>query len=345
MNENEGVHVMESRNCLLCESEGSLLYTGLRDRLFGAPGIWTLMKCPRCQLVWLNPQPIPDDVGKLYANYFTHQTFEAKKNSFAGIRKSVKESILRSSYGYQIYGSNKVMGSVLSCIAPLREIVGSSVRWLEAGENGRLLDVGCGNGRFLDQMRQLGWKVAGIEPDGEAVSVACEKFGLEVFQGSLEKARFADGHFDAITMNHVIEHVPDPIELLKECRRVLKPGGKLVLVTPNIKSLGHHVFGEYWRGLEVPRHLSLFSPHALRACAESANMDVQDLRTTAKGAPWFWAASSLIRRDGVLPGGSPERQGAWPRLQGLAFLVREHGLRGPGETGEEIVIVATSQGH
>ena len=340
MNENEGVHVMESRNCLLCESEGSLLYTGLRDRLFGAPGIWTLMKCPRCQLVWLNPQPIPDDVGKLYANYFTHQTFDAKKSSLAGIRKSVKESILRSSYGYQIDGSNKVMGSVLSIIGPLREIVGSSVRWLEAGENKRLLDVGCGNGRFLDQMRQLGWKVAGIEPDGEAVSVAREKFDLDVLLGSLVEARFADGHFDAITMNHVIEHVSDPIELLKECRRVLKPGGKLVVVTPNINSMGYHVFGEYWRGLEVPRHLTLFSPQALRSCAKSAGMDVQDLRTMAKSAPWMWAASSLIRRNAVLPGGSPEKIGASLRLQGLGFMAREHGLFGPRWAGEEIVMVA-----
>jgi hypothetical protein len=87
MNENECVHVREARNCLLCESEGSLLYTGLRDRLFGAPGTWTPMQCPGLQVVWLDPQPTPDDVGKLYANYFTHQTFDAQKNSLAGIRK------------------------------------------------------------------------------------------------------------------------------------------------------------------------------------------------------------------------------------------------------------------
>lgn len=252
----------------------------------------------------------------------------------------MKASILQSSYGYKTDGSNKVIGSVLSCIGPLRAIVGNSVRWIEAREKGRLLDVGCGNGSYLNQMRQLGWEVKGVEPDGEAVTVARQKFGLEVFHGSLEEARFADKQFDAITMNHVIEHVPDPIGTLHECHRVLKPGGRLVVATPNISSLGHHVFEESWRGLEVPRHQMLFSPYALRACAERAGLDVQILRTTAQSAPWMWAASSLIRRDGALPGGTPTETGLWMRMQGLAFLMQEHGLHGAGEAGEEIVMVA-----
>ena len=94
--------------------------------------------------------------------------------------------------------------------------------------------------------------VAGVEPDGDAVTVTREKFDLEVFQGSQEEAKFADGYFDAITRNHVIEHAPDPIHVLEECRRVLKPNGRLAVVTPNIKSQGRRVFGENWRGLEEP---------------------------------------------------------------------------------------------
>lgn len=340
MNNNEGIHVKDARHCLLCGERGAILYTGQRDRLFRAPGIWTLMQCPGCQLAWLNPQPVPEDIGKLYANYFTHNTLSSNSNRLGEIRKIVKASILQSSYGYKTDGSNKVIGSVLSCIGPLRAIVGNSVRWIEAREKGRLLDVGCGNGSYLNQMRQLGWEVKGVEPDGEAVTVARQKFGLEVFHGSLEEARFADKQFDAITMNHVIEHVPDPIGTLHECHRVLKPGGRLVVATPNISSLGHHVFEESWRGLEVPRHQMLFSPYALRACAERAGLDVQILRTTAQSAPWMWAASSLIRRDGALPGGTPTETGLWMRMQGLAFLMQEHGLHGAGEAGEEIVMVA-----
>jgi 2-polyprenyl-3-methyl-5-hydroxy-6-metoxy-1,4-benzoquinol methylase len=341
MIENEGVRVEEARCCLLCGGEGVQLYSGLRDRLFGAPGNWLLMQCPKCQLVWLNPRPIPDDIGKLYSRYYTHQVLDASKRTLAGLRKSVKASILQYSFGYQMEGSSRVLGSVLSRIGPLEDIVGGGVLYLKAGDKGRLLDVGCGNGLFLDQMRQLGWEVVGVEPDREAVSVAREKLGLVVFHGSLEEVKFPDGHFDAITMNHVIEHVPDPIGLLKECRRVLSSGGKLVVATPNIRSLGAHVFGEYWRGLEVPRHLFLFSPQALQACAEAAELVVSELRSLANSARWIWAVSSVIKSDGMLQGGSPERLNLRLRLEGLAFQAVEHGLCDQGQKGEVLVMVAT----
>jgi 2-polyprenyl-3-methyl-5-hydroxy-6-metoxy-1,4-benzoquinol methylase len=340
MIENEGVCAEDSHSCLLCGSEGMLLYGGLRDRLFGAPGSWSLMQCPECQLVWLNPRPIPEDVGKLYVQYFTHQKLDLQKGALAGFRKRVKASILDSSFGYRIDGSNRA-GSLLSRIGPLRDMAGGGVMWLEAAEKGRLLDVGCGNGSFLIQMKQLGWEVTGVEPDGEAVSVARENFRLNVFKGSLEEAEFPDGHFDTITMNHVIEHVLDPIGLLKECRRVLRPGGKLVVVTPNIKSLGRRVFEDAWLHWDPPRHLFLFSLETLRESAEQAGLVIQDLRTTAKGARVIWTASSLIRRNGILPGGSPESKDHWLGVQGLAYQVIEYGMSGRRDAGEELILIAT----
>lgn len=340
MKDNEGIGVRDAQNCLLCGDEGIILYKDLRDRLFNAPGIWTLLQCPKCQLVWLNPQPSPDNIGKLYANYFTHHKPDSHpKRIGGGVRKFVRESILQSSYGYKISGSNHMVGLIFSRIGPLKEIAGSCVRWLEAREMGRLLDVGCGNGSFLISMKQLGWKVEGVELDGKAVSIARER-GLEVFHGSLGEAKFSNNHFDAITMNHVIEHVPDPVELLKECRRVLKPRGKLMVATPNIKSLGHLVFNEDWRGLEVPRHITLFSPQALRTCAERAGMNVESLRTASWSAQWMWSASRLIRKNGMLPGGSPKDISPLMRLQGMAFRMRERGFRGPGEAGEVLVMMA-----
>lgn len=68
---NEGIRVQEIRPCLPCGSEGVLLYQNLRDRLFAAPGTWSLMRCLKCDLVWLNPCSAPADIGKLYENYFT----------------------------------------------------------------------------------------------------------------------------------------------------------------------------------------------------------------------------------------------------------------------------------
>jgi len=167
-----------------------------------------------------------------------------------------------------------------------------------------------------------------------------KKLGLEVIGGNLEAAEFPSRHFDAITMNHVIEHVPDPIGTLKECCRVLKPGGKLVVVTPNIDSLGRHVFDVAWLHWDPPRHLHIFSPHSLRAAAERAGLLVQEMRTTARSARWMHAASAIIRRDGSLPHGSPARAGVRMRLQGLAFQAIEHARGG----GEEVVMVAGRRG-
>lgn len=341
MGENEGIRVTDAPNCLLCRSKGVVLYSGLKDRLFGTPGIWMLMQCPKCQLVWINPQPDPVDIGKLYAQYFTHQIPNNNSpRSSGGYRKCVRPSILNYGFGYRVEGSNRTLWSMLNLIGPFKDIVGGSIMWLEACEKGRLLDVGCGNGIFLGQMRQLGWEVAGVEPDEEAVSIARDNLGLEVFHGSLEDAKFEDGCFDAVTMNHVIEHLQDPVSLLKECRRVLKPGGKLIVVTPNTNSLGFRLFGENWRGLEVPRHLLLFSPPVLRTCAEAAGLNVQKLRTTAKGARWMWAASYLLKREGMLVNGSPGAMDLSLRLQKMAFSAIEQLLSCRWDVGEEIVVEA-----
>ena len=339
MMDNEGVQVREARHCLLCEAEGELLYSGLRDRLFGAPGNWSLMQCPKCQLVWLNPCPIPDDISKLYSQYFTHQATDARKKTLSGLRNIAVASILQHRFGYKMEDSSNVLGLVLSGIGPLVDIAGGNVRYLKAGERGRLLDVGCGNGEYLDKMRRFDWDVMGVEPDKKAVSVAQEKFSLDIFKGSLEEAKFPDGYFDAITMNHVLEHASEPIRLLKECRRILKPRGKLVVITPNTKSLGQNTFKDSWLHWDPPRHIFLFNLYSLRASAEISALKIQELRTTAKGARGIWVASRLIKREGILVDYSIKRPGPFLRLQGLIFQAAEHSYR--SDAGEELVLIAT----
>jgi 2-polyprenyl-3-methyl-5-hydroxy-6-metoxy-1,4-benzoquinol methylase len=249
--------------------------------------------------------------------------------------------ILNAAYGYKNDRVNKTLGWLASRLGPLRDIAGGAVMWLNGSRPGKLLDVGCGNGRFLDRMRELGWEVVGVEPDGEAAKIAQERFGFSVHEGTLEEVAFPDDTFDAITMSHVVEHLPDPINTLRECQRILKKSGRLVMTTPNIESLGHRLYREAWRGLEVPRHLFLFSPPTLRACVERSELQVLELWTTARSARWMWAASRLIRRNGTLPGGSPKKQSLRLRLGGLAFQALEHGLCMVRDTGEEIVIMAS----
>ena len=232
---------------------------------------------------------------------------------------------------------------MLASVEPLRELVGETVMWLSAPapERGHLLDVGCGSGAFLQTMRELGWHVHGVEPDAAAARVAREHYGLDISCGTLEEAALAAEQFDAITMRHVIEHLPDPVTTLRECRRLLKPSGRLIVTTPNVESLGRRVFGTSWRGLEVPRHLQLFSVGTLAECAHRAGLHVRAVRTSANSARWMHAASRLLNRDGCLPGGAPPPHvPSAVRFSGLTFWVLEWLLAWVRPVGEEVVLTA-----
>ncbi len=132
---------------------------------------------------------------------------------------------------------------------------------------GRLLDIGCGNGSFLDLAKNAGWEVEGVDPDPVSVDLAIKR-GLNVRPGGIEAFADMPESFDVITMSHVIEHVHDPYTTLQWAYHLLKPGGFLWLSTPNIRSFGHEYYGYNWRGLEPPRHLVLFNWDAMHHLLE-----------------------------------------------------------------------------
>jgi SAM-dependent methyltransferase len=161
-----------------------------------------------------------------------------------------------------------------------------------------------------------------------------------VHAGDLAAVRFPADRFDAVYLSHLVEHVHDPVGLLRECRRVLKPGGALVVVTPNTDSRGHRVFGPAWFGLDPPRHLVLLSPGALRAAATSAGFPDADVRTSARIAFITWIAGRDIRRQGRVV----SFDGAVPLgrlVRGLGAQIAEAALLSVRpDRGEELVLVA-----
>ena len=110
----------------------------------------------------------------------------------------------------------------------------------------------------------------GVDFDARAIHRAKAKFGLELHVGDLKSAGFQGAYFDAITLSHVLEHVPDPIALLVEVRRLLRPGGRMIVTTPNPASLGHQLYRSHWFGLDAPRHLWLFTLSALQRLGTQA---------------------------------------------------------------------------
>jgi SAM-dependent methyltransferase len=344
----DGIRVRPVTACYLCGRRGGLLATNLHDRLFSAPGTWAFRHCPRCSLAWLDPQPLAGDIDKLYVEYFTHHTQDARDvdHPDAGRRwrTEVKDAIADESFGYPAPSSGpsaRTLASLLGKVRALRDVAGAQVMWLGSAARGRVLDVGCGSGEFLAHMRALGWEVYGVEPDAVAASVARNRLGDAVFRGTLREAPLEERSFDAVTLSHVIEHVPEPVRELESCARLLREGGRLVVLTPNIEALGRRTFDTSWMAWDPPRHLYLLSQRALATCAERAGLRVLCLRTTARLARAMWHASRALRRDGTLPEGEP-RDISWRlQLEGTVFWGTEALLARRRPRGEELLMMAT----
>ncbi len=134
---------------------------------------------------------------------------------------------------------------------------------------GKLLEIGSFLGLFLDRIRADGWQVAGLEPYRPAANYARAKYGLEIIEGALPNAALPTARFDAVMMLHVIEHLPDPAEGLRDLRRVVKPGGVLVVETPRFDSLSFKLLGRRERSIQnCPGHIFFFTEQTLRQILE-----------------------------------------------------------------------------
>jgi len=151
---------------------------------------------------------------------------------------------------------------------------------------GRVLDIGCGHGAFLSLMAAAGWETAGLEVCDAGLARA-EARGIEVVRSSVEDAPFDDGSFDAVTAFYVLEHVPQPMEFLAACRRLLKPGGLLYLRVPDTTPLKDRLarFGIENRLYDAPFHVLDFSPLALRSALERASFSEIEIRVGGFSIP------------------------------------------------------------
>ncbi len=203
----------------------------------------------------------------------------------------------------------------------------------------RLLEIGSGDGRMLEKMRNRGWDVTGIEFDPECVK-RTEARGLTCYGRDVRELSLPGDCFDAIYMGHVIEHLHDPRSLLVECHRILRPGGRLVAVTPNAAGWGHRNYGKDWRGLETPRHLQLFSPQSLRRLIKETGFSMVQVRTSNRSA-WYAlgmsAAMHNARRkashDSAILSMISARALSFQIFGRLLYLVRP-------DRGEEIILLA-----
>lgn len=130
--------------------------------------------------------------------------------------------------------------------------------------SGRLLDVGCGSGLFLEEMQRVGgWELHGLEPTAGAAAYVRQRFHIPIVEQTFEQAAFAPERFDVVTLWNVLEHVESPVLTIRKVWEALKPGGYFIFAIPNYESLSRWLFGHYWFGWELPRHLFIFPQAAL----------------------------------------------------------------------------------
>jgi SAM-dependent methyltransferase len=329
--------------CPLCGTMGTMLHSDVTDHVFGVAGQWNTRRCEntKCATLWLDPVPVDEDLPRTYVDYYTHLPTPIRAAgplaAFVGL---IKRGYLALRFGYEppyAGGWIQLLGALLCLFPGRRESLDLSLMLLPASARGRVLDVGCGSGQTLLLLRELGWKVEGVDLDETAVQAARLR-GLDVRVGTLESLHYKEGSFEAVTMSHVLEHVADPAGLFRQAHHVLTPGGRLVVTTPNANSLGHRRFGAGWRGLEPPRHFQIFTRASLWELAKRAGFEAITISTSAR-------LGAMVVRESV----RPEFASASPdvlrtRSAGLApalFQLFERGLMlFDSNAGEELVLRA-----
>ena len=263
----------EECGCPLCGSDKSSMVLEAPDPIAeGGPGLWfAVVRCRQCRLTYTNPRPSADSIGQFYpADYRPHRLSKRGAGSRA-----------------PRHFWSLVFGRPCN---PRR----GTLPW---NGTGRLLDFGCGGGGFLKRMADLGWQVTGVDSAANAVRRIRRDYEIPALLGSLPHPELSPASFDVVTMWHSLEHVHRPLAVLREARRLLIPGGRLIVAVPNLESLPYHLFGRSWFGLDLPRHLTHFTPRTLTAMLEAAGFRVEPVRTV-RHSDWLRSSAKQALRDG-----------------------------------------------
>jgi len=228
---------LEEIPCPLCETFGGIP--------IHQEGSFQMVRCSCCRFIYLNPRPTNESLFQFYQHYLPED-------------------------GLSIESWQKMMQPVFKRAASLIERY--KPRLPVGREKGKLLDVGAGFGFFLSEIKRKGWEVTGVEISQKAMDYAKNILGLIVHRGPLERISFPENHFDVITGFYVIEHLSNPMAFLRECHRILKAGGFLLLRYPHTTPIKNllRLFGMENRLYDLPAHLSDFSPETIQRCLKRA---------------------------------------------------------------------------
>jgi SAM-dependent methyltransferase len=253
-------------NCPLCGANNSKLHIKGDDYLGMVDGECNLQRCRECGLVYLSPRPHYRDIIKLYPESYDQHNI----SRYLWVRR----------------------------LKQLRQFYRVRSLKKHLPEKGRLLEIGCGSGDLLIELARLGYITSGLDFSSVAVETARQTYGLDVTCGIIEDVDFQEGSFDAILMFHVIEHLTNPLSAMKQLRFWLKPGGALILGTPDVSAVSAKVLRECWQGYDFPRHMLVFEEKTINHIAKQAGFSTVDIFHELDGNDWIWGLRKwrLLRR-------------------------------------------------
>lgn len=246
----------EANSCPACGCKKTNVYLPkCGDIIHRNPGTWSLVECDGCQVIYTTPQLNAKEILQYYPKEY------ASYNVAAGLRKSFSNDIFR-----------KII------MSPYWLRYGSPEWGEKPFGQSTLLEIGCGTGIFMKKMFARGWKCTGIDISPVAVEWAMKNIPeADVSQSSLADYS-TEQRYDMIVMSQVLEHFSDPVESLKKSFNLLRPSGKLFIGIPNIGSFEAKLFGRYWRGLDIPRHMVHFREPVLLRLLERCGFVIENVR-------------------------------------------------------------------
>lgn len=260
--------VMEHVGCCICGSVESTPVGVGEDFEYHTSALpFLAVRCPRCQVVYLDPRPAPSELARIYPD--TYHAFDFVEGEFGLVHK---------------------VRSRLEARRLLR-----AGRGLPA--DAHVLDVGCGDGFHLQLLRDhgpAGWNLHGVDTDDRAVAAAHRR-GLDVEHGLVEDSALPPASIDMALCIQTIEHVGDPVNLLRTIRHLLKPGGRVYLITDNTDSPDFALTkGRHWGGYHFPRHFNLFNRESMTKLAAEAGLEVDSLGTTTSPVNWTYSVRNTL---------------------------------------------------
>ena len=283
------------KTCPICHNKDFKFLFDTWDNSYGIDGEFPLYQCT-CGVFFLNPQPEPDELKKYYPDDY-YPAYGEDQASLGQRIRSFLEKVFFVGNGSQ----NKIFKFLLFPISYL-------LRGIECRLGYKILDYGCGSGDYLSKLKKYGLNVFGYDFNSFALEIASRK-GINVLPDSFWNLPEYKNFFDVITLNHVFEHLPDPIQTLSRLKKSLKPSGTLILGVPNMNSLGSKIFSKNFVGIDSPRHLFLYNLKSLRKICSGLGFRIDKVRyhslpcTFLLGLDCFlnkFRGESILRKDSML---------------------------------------------